>query len=414
MITLSWISAAALLGPMLGDAALEDALLRAREPEQSAAAIAAIAGNPGALPWAFDALAEDEIEGFGALAPVDRETLRAVIGIVEHGRLVRFVEASTPGWDRRARTTALGLLGDLADADELDLLLGCGAESAVTAGSRRAFQGALSTFFDRHPRSCSGLIVSWDRVPAELRTSALRAAGTVDHPAAMDVLTYVLASEPELESVALVEIGRLGSKRPLEDGPRICDHVRPFLRRDESELVRAASQTLGHLRDPHSVPRLIGLLESDDGAIRRSAHWALEAITGVEKAPSARTWGEWFRRENAWFRSRGAEVVEALDSGSRAAVVAAIHELVQHRLFREDLGVALAEVVVRDDGGVSALASKAIQQLGARTGLDALVEALEHRDEAAREAALVALRSITGEDLPPTSADWRRALAPRR
>jgi hypothetical protein len=112
---------------------------------------------------------------------------------------------------------------------------------------------------------------------SEVRASAVRGLGRLNHPAAASVVADAMADpDVEVRRAALGTVLRLNFFREHE---ALLDGLG-----DPDDAVRAqAAQLLGQLRVGEAVPALIALLEGDpDRDVRQAAAWALGRAGGAD------------------------------------------------------------------------------------------------------------------------------------
>ena len=117
-------------------------------------------------------------------------------------------------------------------------------------------------------------------------------------------------------------------------------------------------------------------------------------------------WVAWHEAEQRWFEEDAPDVLADLASEDDARVLAAVRELASHRLHRDELAEALAELLGHGTPSVRLCACSALQSLGSPLALPALVRALGDEDEAVARAAWSTLRRMTGLELPLDEALW--------
>ena len=107
------------------------------------------------------------------------------------------------------------------------------------------------------------------------------------------LLDFLMDTERSVKAAAIGAIGELG----ISDS-RICSKVRRCLRGRDLYSKKQAALTLGRLKDWESVSSLIDLLEDDNSGLARSAHWALQNITGLKFQLNQSRWASWWDKES--------------------------------------------------------------------------------------------------------------------
>jgi HEAT repeat protein len=120
-------------------------------------------------------------------------------------------------------------------------------------------------------------------------------------PAIMALLENPKKCPPDLASIAIVALGRIGD-------PAAADAIRPYLKVAEAVKIRDentqfevhwgvrtnAARALAALGDRSGVPVLIELLHADQSLLRDYAQRLLEEISGRHDGKDAHAWQQWF------------------------------------------------------------------------------------------------------------------------
>jgi HEAT repeat protein len=228
-------------------------------------------------------------------------------------------------------------------------------------------------------------------------------------PAAVEALAQLLGVQPELDLLLLAELGRCASGQAPPFDSAVGSRVRGFLHAPSVELVREAAQACGRLEDAEALPELVELLGHENRGVRRNAHWSLRKITGVSFAEDPRAWGAWLLSEERWWDERAPELLLGLGDPDLAHALAAVQELARRRAPRHPLAREMVRALAHEEREVRRLACVALGQFRSRTAVPDLLAALEDPEADVRMAALRALRSITGLDLPGERAAWAKA-----
>ena len=225
----------------------------------------------------------------------------------------------------------------------------------------------------------------------------------------MALLVRLLDRFSNLDIVTLAGIGQIGqrTRHPLD--ARIAERVREFLDADDPQLVREAALACGNLEDYAALETLIERLEHEDEAVKLVAHWALCKITGLSFGACPAPWAEWLRAEMEWFETDAPPLIEALEESDPARVAAALSALSVRRYRRDHFAAAIAGVLEHDDPAIRTLGCQALRQLGSTAGVRPLIEALEDDDERVGRHAWLALKALTGKNIPQDPDAWRAA-----
>lgn len=231
-------------------------------------------------------------------------------------------------------------------------------------------------------------------------------------PTALHALPGSLGRDPALDLCILQELGKLGARfDPLAD-PDATARVRSLLDSPDPEVERAAAVALARMGDSASCNALIAKLKSEDPLTAASARWSLETLSGKKLGTDHETWWAWWVAETNWLDDELPHLTEQLLDPDASKVAAAIEKVVQHRVHRHDVALALRPVLQSENVAAQRIACDVLGRLGSPHAVPWLLEKLESPDENVRQAALGALHVITKIDLPLDVAGWRSALTP--
>lgn len=410
-----------------GAAGVRARTLAILQPVTSGRAVApageALAGlGTRALPELFAFLAEGRIEGGSAAAPailvlddLRRLALQSAFARAPRGELTSFLSglARSPAGERE-RVTALELLARLGGKGELKLALDLiaipGAEEPPGPELRAGLEATLSAIVQRDPAG-----------PRVLTGAFARA-----HPSARSAIANVLAHAGD-EAAGLL-CGLLGSADSAADGQLLLaltgldehqreladlaarERVHGYLGHPQPELAILACLTAEKLRDHEAVPDLILLLGNDDANLRRSAHSALLACTGLELGPEQAPWVEWLDASLAWWADRATECEAALTGVDPGAAVAALQEVAGQRLFLERVVELILLATRREEPGLVALACRALGSTRTPAAREALIELQDHTDAEVARQARRALAKFHRSPRPPARLTWARPV----
>lgn len=335
--------------------------------------------------------------------------------------VVQCIEERLAAFDGPGRVSALELLRWHATANEVRLLFVLVAEETEWTGAPRdlpdhgpryrAFLDALVAVVREDPNAVRA--VDMRRDPLALRRAMLRAVGASRDERGLEWMVGRLA-DPDLAPVALQEMARIAPWAEREAVAPAARRIRAFLDAPESSSRRHAMRALASLRDAGAVPRLIGLLESPVSGERQCALSALQEVSGLRLPAEPDVWRTWHREEARWLTEDAAESLDRLDSDRDSEVVAAVREISEHGLYRDELSAPLSQVLARAASpSVQREVCLALGRLRSRVAIAELLPALDDSDEVVRGAACAALTAITGIVLPPSRAAWEAALPGR-
>lgn len=411
MTTRSTTTLAALLflAALAGTLAVPVAPDRRTEPTRSAgASTAAAEASPEEV--AFAALCADRALDGTELAPEQR--LRLLDTLRSHGpaALASFlVKAAARTDSERARLVALECLEACATGRELVALVRLATPEGAAPSSplRAALHAALLRTLERDERAFQELVPAWRSAGALLRAELLACVGERGDPAGLELLAWVATFESGEYDRTLAETCLpLVPRAPRDEARRHLETLCSLLSSEDSVCVQTISIALARARIEAAVPAWIELLESESRGTRERARRSLEELTGLTLGAGVERWVAWHEAEQRWFEEDAPDVLADLASEDDARVLAAVRELASHRLHRDELAEALAELLGHGTPSVRLCACSALQSLGSPLALPALVRALGDEDEAVARAAWSTLRRMTGLELPLDEALW--------
>lgn len=344
----------------------------------------------------------------------DRQRGVVLAAIGRHGRerlrplLQRFLIADS---GRETRVAVLRVLGEAGIATDLEYAVGVAAPGGrLQSGTVRQ---ALTQAIERILRRDRSAFLAVERILFASRPAAagafVRAIGSAGGAEEMALLLRLLNSSPNHDTIALASIGQIGQRirHPLD--AKIAERVREFLDADDPQLVREAALACGNLEDYGALETLIERLEHEDEAVKLVAHWALCKITGLSFGAGPDPWSEWLRAETEWFEIGAPPLIEALEESDPARVAAALSALSVRRYRRDHYVAAIAGVLEHDDPAIRTLGCQALRQLGSTAGVRLLIDMLEDDDEQVGTHAWLALKALTGKNIPQDPDAWRAA-----
>ena len=324
-----------------------------------------------------------------------RDALAGMPPALLQGRLRELAEAAYDPAERRA---ALAVLEPLAGARDLGLLLVLaappGPDDALPRELRTELQRALGAALGRAPEGVELLASAWQRAHPALLAPIARSIGRTDDVRALAALAGLLGSEPALDSLLLAELARLGAALPHPLPSGALGRVRAHLEGCPPEQLRLAAFAAGQLEDHAAIPRLLELLERGDEGVRRIAHGALRAVTGLRFPPDPERWGSWHAAEVDWWQRESAACLAGLRDPDPARVARSIRELAWHRLHRHELAAALLDSLRAPRGELVRLAAAALGNLESELALPALTALLDGADPDLAATARAAILRI--------------------
>lgn len=276
------------------------------------------------------------------------------------------------------------------------------------------FQFELAGFLMSSERSYAELPRLWRRAPS-LRPALARAVGEAQNREGLRFLASVLGEDPEVDPVLLSEIGRLA---PLADVGLALDVAEPlrWVAKSSNDVtaIQASVFALGRLHDEESIPLLIALLDDGSGGVRTRAARALEEITGLSYRDDSARWTAWFESEQDWFDDHADELLYQLESETEEEVFDAVRGLAKVRLHRDEVANEILMLLQDENPSVRRLACQGLSQLGSPVAVMPLVECLADQDDSVVQSAWIALRWLTGLNLPAEDQQaWLEATEER-
>ncbi len=275
---------------------------------------------------------------------------------------------------------------------------------------KHEFEHTVATVFHHAPGAIHTTTRNWRHVPAHLRSNVLHAIGSAATRPGLDWLAEQLWYQTKHELIVLTGITKLAPLARPDQATDITEQLRDRLDPSDPALCQAASLAVAAFRDVESVPLLIALLSAETRGVRENALWALRQISGRSFGSNAAQWQAWFDAEDAWLEKRAPRVFESLDNKNAEAIAAALREIAAHTVFRDTLTDAVTPLLRHKRTAVAVLVCTTLAHLGSRRAIEPLIDALKAENETREKAALVALRKLTGCDLPAESDRWRETL----
>ncbi len=309
---------------------------------------------------------------------------------------------------------ALQILRTLGGADDLalavEITLGA-AGTAQDAELTRAFESTARSILERNAKAWDVLHSLADEVPLVLAARLLAAAGDCDSLQAFQALEVFLDRDAGLDAAVLSRVARSCGRYAAAITPAYAQRLRSYLESPDRPVREQAALVVGRLGDEEATEDLIGLLTDEARGARANACWALQQISGLSYDADDPRWQSWYETEITWWVSEAPARLRDLCSSNRAVLVASVHELSRHRLFRRQLVCEVAALMNTADSELVALACSSLGSLGSRSAIPSLVEALARPEDRVRAAAGLALGQITGFQVPAESQAWIDALA---
>lgn len=318
----------------------------------------------------------------------------------------------TLGKEPERRLAALAFMGAAGrgnDFPELfDLALGS-TELELDRKREPALRRAVSTILRHDPKAYDQLVALRRIVRPELLSTLVSAVGEAGDGAGLAFLSEVAYWHPNLilEVMCQVRLVGMSSVESINDAMKV--RLRPYLDESQPGNCRAAIMALTTLLDQDSIGPLIALLASNDSGLRENAHWALCTLTGLTLSPTRESWARWHQAELAWLVRYKPREFQLLRSSDAAEVAGALRVILTHPLALGELRGALPELLQNRWPQIRVLACRMLAELRVEDAVSKLVWALEDADRDVGQAAYLALKQLTGFDLPRDPLAWQTA-----
>lgn len=295
---------------------------------------------------------------------------------------------------------------------DVDLVLGLTRVDAEWLGLHPTVledraRSALTSILERDSTAFGALRSTVESAPAAFGATAVAALGESDGRRALETLT-ALIDLPRIDAAAVTSAIESVGRRALPPfDPYLLRRMREQSQAADPRQRAAALRACGALRDDEALPLLISGVSDDHSSVRSAATAALAEQTGLRFGNDPQRWASWYAGEVSWWESSAPSAIQRLGDEDLAVVVAALAEIVPHRLRRERLATAVAELLGHDSAELRRLACQSLEQLGGRTLAPAIVERLADVDDSVRASAHRCLEALFALGLPPDVEAWR-------
>lgn len=352
------------------------------------------------------------LAGEGACLPLDaaqHAAVRDALALHPRRELVPFLEdLARRSLETRERLEAHRILEAMGAAEHLRLLLRLSAvpgEEAPALELRTSFTAAAAAIFAREPQALAEVQVLLGECPPALGAPLIEALARVRGARATEALARLLGRVPGLDGLLLCRLAQRG-RFSARNEEFVFEALRRYLGHADPSLVAGAARATAALGDEAAVAELIELIEHRDPRARSSAFEALTALSGLALGEDASRWTSWYQAEAAWWEREADARLVRIERAHGQEYVRAAREVLEHRLFRDRSAEAFVHALGRRDAHEVWIACRALRELGSPLAVPPLVELLRADDPRVREAALEALRAITGLELDPSPESW--------
>lgn len=308
----------------------------------------------------------------------------------------------------------IGRRSDLAGVPGLLRAIGPGADPGR---AEAALEHGLLDWLAREPELFEALPTLCGELSPELAAVVIGALARTHSPEAPRCLRRLLDLPEALHACILQALASTAELVPRAEVADLAEELLRHLDSGDDARAVAAANALGRLRARDGIPALIEHI-SDETPLARAALAALRAISGTRLPASPLVWRRWHADEEIWWRERAPELARALgnpgrDEPGRARLVAALGELSEHPLYRDELAPLAAAGLECRDPGVRVLTCAALERLGSRAALPFLRKHLGDTDENVVGHVQRALRTLAGIDLGRDVERWADHLRER-
>lgn len=316
------------------------------------------------------------------------------------------------GMSSRARSVSFELLAGLGDSAELELLERVAASAGgrtLPRAARESYRDVLSKFVERDASTTARVQRRFARRHPSLFVPTIEALGRVHRKEVLETLVELLGVVPSVDTFVLREIASTAEelRAPFDD--RLLVTVRDYLQCDDAGQVALAARAAGRLGDLQAVPMLIETLDREPTA-RPAATEALERLSALRLDVDSQAWRYWYEGELRWWTRSGSRNLDVLRSSNSSAILVALRDLSEHRIFRERSVGQILPLLRHCDPGVVEMAAATLGNLGAHEAVPELQTCIEHWDPGVQRTGCAALAQLTGLALPQEPDIWRRYL----
>jgi HEAT repeat protein len=312
----------------------------------------------------------------------------------------------------------LGSLGEQASAFDIQLILSLHGlqrqATPLTDGDvDEHLRRTLSMILARDPPAITALSAEVALAPHLHGAMALAVLDGLSGARALAALGRLLEYEAVEPAAALAAVERVARRSLPPFDSYLLRDLRELARNGTGDVRCAALRALGALDDRDAVALFLDGLQTDQPEVRSASNAALVELSGLNFGLDVRRWTAWYGAERRWWQEKSESVLASLTSDSRSEVLAALGEVVTHRLDRTSLSRAVADVLQNDSADLRRLACMCLGQLGSLVATPQLVERLADLDPTVQQAAHDALQLLLDTPLPPDPQAWSDYLNAR-
>ena len=340
------------------------------------------------------------------------ETLRAWPERTAVAGLRAALQESSP---LERRLAVLELLGEFAGAQGLpDLFAVLRELDGGQASDPRVlgvFVASLERVLSRDEASFRVVEDELERADARLTRACLGALGRSGDWRGLSVLEDHLGRTPDLDRELLEALSDLDLWRQEEARKTVLRWAFERLDAEDAKLRAQAARTLATLRGGTHLEDVLGLLDDDDRRVRRSAHFALQELTGLRWDEQPQRWHAWLEREDDWRRQELPTQAETLLGPASGPALEALRGFAEHATWAAETAPLVLRALEHGDEEVAVRGLQVLARLAEPASIAPLVQLLEtERRPRVREALASTLTQLTGHEAPDAGA-WSAWLA---
>jgi len=302
--------------------------------------------------------------------------------------------------------------GAIGRAEDVALLFELAPEAPSVGG---VFESSLAELLRRDTAAYDELGSSWHSVGPERLPACLRAVAAAKDRAGLAFLNDVMRWEADSRASIATCVQQLGRAYNDEVNSSLGWYLEDLLTNELASVRCSASQALATLRHEPAIPALISALErledaEGDDRERKSLQFALHAITGLSFPSRPKLWRLWLQDEEHWLADDAPAVFALLDDDDSAVVLSALNSLAHRRYSRDEISSRCTPLLDHADPEVAKRTCQVLIELDSLEAVGSLYWVLEEDSSELGHEAWLALRDLTGLDLPLDAKLWREAI----
>ena len=360
------------------------------------------------LPEVFVILATREVPALNEheepqrLSDPQTELLTAAVALLDRTTVLEHLDDFlVDSKNSRARALEIEIVGSVGRAEDAARVIKAAlppGEARLDSWVEKKLRSALSKLMGRDERTYANLLAGLRQIPDAVLRVSIFAVGDAGDPRGMELLEAIASWKPGLALQAISQVRRIGASPSEHLNRSMIDTVHRFFDRDRPDRCQTVVLALGELEDLDSIPLMLELLENGTPAVRQSAVWALQRISGMAFGENLGLWSRWYQNEQDWNLEHRMQAFDDLRSSNPSRATGALKEIARHRLHRHALALELADAFSHLAPDLQPFACKVLGQLGSRRALSVLLQALGEDEGVLADAAHDAILRITSVD----------------